>query len=178
MKKRHIVRLHDSQVEELERVISDSASSQELVRRARILLQVNADGPNWSDRQVAEHFGCRPQTVEILRRRFHEKGFEAALYRAKRKDPPRARILDQSQIERLLALKNEPPPLNYERWTVWLLASRAYALKITDQVSHETIRRVLKEQESQSLSTEKNGPGTNPGPQDHEYQKSDNESSY
>lgn len=178
MKKLHIVHLLDSQIQELERVISDSASSAELVTRAKILLKVNSDGPNWTDRQVAAHLGCRQQTVEVLRRRFHEKGFESALYRAKRKDPPRARILDESQIELILALKDEPPPLYYNRWTIHALSYRAYALKIIDKVSHETLRRALKEYEARSLSTEKNGPGTNPGPQDHEYQKSDNESSY
>lgn len=168
----------DSQIQEHERGISGSASSAELGTRAKILLQTKANGPNLTDRQVAALLGCRQQTVEVLRTRFHEKGFEAALYRAERKDPPRARILDESQIELILALKDEPPPLDYIRWTVHALSYRAYALKIIDKVSHKTLRRALKEYESRSLSTKKNGPGTNPGPQDHEYQKSDNESSY
>lgn len=161
----------ESQIQKLERVISDSASSAELVRRAKIFMQVNADGPNWTDRQVAEHFGCRPQTVEVLRRMFHEKGFDAALYRAKRKDLPRARVLDQRQIELILALKNQPPPLDHDSWLVRVLAHRAHALKIARGVNHETLRRALKEYESQSLRTEKNGPGANPGPQEHEFSK-------
>ena len=37
-------------------------------RRARILRPVDADGPSWTDRQVAEAFR-RTRTVENLRRR-------------------------------------------------------------------------------------------------------------
>lgn len=39
------------------------------VRRAQILLKVDADGPDWTDKKIAEAFSCRTRTVEKNRLR-------------------------------------------------------------------------------------------------------------
>ena len=40
------------------------------VRRAQILLKADADGPAWTDAQIADAFSCRTKTVENVRQRF------------------------------------------------------------------------------------------------------------
>ena len=65
--KKSIVRLSEAERKTCQKVIrklkgSSKGSSQD-TRRARILLKVDADGPDWCDHQVAEAFDCRERTV-------------------------------------------------------------------------------------------------------------------
>uniref|UniRef100_UPI001482D88F helix-turn-helix domain-containing protein n=1 Tax=Leptolyngbya sp. BC1307 TaxID=2029589 RepID=UPI001482D88F len=84
MQKRYIVRLSESEKSELHEVIKRLNGSSQKVRRAQILLKADAEGPNWTDQLIAEAFNCRPQTVENIRRRLGEHGFEATLNGLKR----------------------------------------------------------------------------------------------
>ena len=67
------------------------------MRRAQILLKADADGPNWTDERIAEAFSCRTQTVEKMRQRLVERGFEETLQRSKRAQPPIEKLLDGEQ---------------------------------------------------------------------------------
>ena len=73
MQKRYIVRLTESEREICGNVIRRLKGTGEKVRRAQMLLKADADGPAWTDRQIAEAFSCRTQTVENVRRRFVER---------------------------------------------------------------------------------------------------------
>ena len=70
MRKTYIVRLSDSEREELEEVIKKAKGAGEKIRRAHILLKADVDGPAWPDQQIADAFSCRRQTVANVRRRF------------------------------------------------------------------------------------------------------------
>ncbi len=63
MQKKYIVRLTDEERATLTRVIKKLNGSSQKVRRAQILLKADADGPNWTDRKIAEAFSCRTKTV-------------------------------------------------------------------------------------------------------------------
>ena len=80
------------------------------VRRARTLPKADADGPDWTDAEIAEAFSCRTRTVERLRQRLCEQGFEATLNRAERLQPAVAKLLDGGQEARLVAMRLGPPP--------------------------------------------------------------------
>ncbi|MEL7350995.1 MAG: hypothetical protein AAFN38_06150, partial [Cyanobacteria bacterium J06560_5] len=67
MLKRHIVRLSESEKNELHEVIKRLKGSSQKVRRAHILLKADVTGPNWTDASIAEAFNCRIQTVENIR---------------------------------------------------------------------------------------------------------------
>ena len=67
MKKKYIVRLMDEECKVCNTRIDRLQGSSETARRARILPQVDADGPHWTDRQVAETFRCHTRTVENVR---------------------------------------------------------------------------------------------------------------
>ena len=58
------------------------------VRRAQVLLKADADGPCWTDTEIAEAYGCRTKTVENIRERFVTEGFELTLNSQKQKKPP------------------------------------------------------------------------------------------
>ena len=89
MQKKYIVRLTDQERHELEQVIKKLKGSGQKVRRAQILLKADAEGPNWTDRQIAESFSCRTKTVENIRQHLVERGFEETLNGVKRTKPAR-----------------------------------------------------------------------------------------
>ncbi len=83
-------------------------------------------------------------TVERVRQRFVEEGWDAALRRKKPDRPSRQRGLEGRAEARLLARACSAPPEGRTTWTMPLLADQLVELEIVDAVSDETVRRVLK----------------------------------
>ena len=144
MNKKYIVRLTQDERKKLERLISKGQTKAYRIKHAHILLKADADGPAWTDEEIAEAFCCHIRTVEAVRRRLVFRGLEAALERKRRAIPPRERILDCEKEARLIALSCSQPPEGRSRWTLELLADRMVELKIVDQISYQTVRRALK----------------------------------
>jgi hypothetical protein len=107
-------------------------------------LKADADGPGWTDRQIAEAFNCRTKTVENVRQHLVERGFEQTLNGIKPSKPPIPKLLDGQQEAKIIAMRLGPPPPGYANWTLRLLARRVVELKIVPTVSYETVRRSLK----------------------------------
>jgi len=144
MHKKYVVRLTDTERNELEDVIKKLKGTSQKVRRAHILLKADVDGPAWTDAEIAEAFDCRVQTIEKLRKRLVTEGFELALSGKKRQTPPTAPILDGKAEAKLIAMRLGKPPRGYGRWTLQLLADELVALEVVESVSYETVRRTLK----------------------------------
>ena len=143
MRKKYVVRLTDAEREMLAGLLQKQRVSAQKVRRARILLKADADGPNWTDARIAEAFDCRTHSVECLRERLVTEGFEIALH-GKPKSRVRSKVLDGAQEAKIIALRLGSPPKGFANWTLRLLAEQAVALEIVESVSHETLRRTLK----------------------------------
>jgi hypothetical protein len=144
MKKRYIVRLTDEERNTLRQVIKKLKGSSQQVRRAHILLKADAEGPNWSDKQIAEAFSCRTKTVENVRQCLVTEGFDVALHGNKRATPPRPNKLDGDQEAKVIALRLGAPPKGFANWSLRLLADQVVELGLVDTVSHETVRKTLK----------------------------------
>gem|GEM_PF-3180445 len=69
MQKLYIVRLHAEDRAACLALIKELKDSSNKVRRANILLQADADGPHWTDQDIADAFLCIRQTVENVRKR-------------------------------------------------------------------------------------------------------------
>lgn len=147
MQKTYIVRLTDEERHQLGDVIKKLSGSSQKVRRAQILLKADLEGANWTDERIAEAFSCRTQTVENIRRRLVEQGFEEALNGARRSTPPVEKLLDGEQEAHIIALRLGAPPKGYANWSLRLLSRKVVELSIVDSISHETIRRTLKKTE-------------------------------
>ena len=102
MKKKYVVNLNDTQRQVLRDCVEKGRSSAYKIRHAHILLKADAKGPGWTDTQISKAFGCRPETVYNVRRRFVEKGFSGALERCERQEPPCRRKLDGVGEARLM----------------------------------------------------------------------------
>lgn len=144
MNKKYIVRLSDSERDQLRLVIKKLSGSSQKVRRAQILLKTDADGPCWTDAQIAEAFGCRTKTVENIRQRLVEFGFEQTLNGKTRAEPARPKCLTGDEEARIIAMRLGEPPEGYNNWSLRLLARKVVELEIAPKVSHETIRQTLK----------------------------------
>lgn len=144
MNKIYVVRLTDGERSVCQAIIKKLKGSSEKVRRAQILLKADADGSGWPDAKIAEAFDCRRQTIERIRERFVTEGFEQALERKKRADPPTVNRLDGEAEAKLIAMRLGKPPVGYGHWTLRLLAEEMVTLEIVDAISHETVRRTLK----------------------------------
>jgi hypothetical protein len=144
MQKKYIVRLTAAERETLLEVVKKLKGSSQQVRRAQILLQADADGPAWTDQQIAEAYGCRRQTVENVRERLVTEGFEIAFRGKRPAEPPRKPVLAGEQQAKVIALRLGPPPKGFANWTLRLLAEKIVELEIAPAISHETVRRTLK----------------------------------
>ena len=150
MQKKYIVRLSKQERNTLREVVKKLKGGGQKVRRAQILLKADVDGPAWNDSRIAEAFGCRRQTVEMIRQRFVESGFQETLDGKKRANPPTEKLLDGEQEAKIIATRLGPPPKGYANWTLRLLARKVVELEIVDAVSYETVRRTLKKRNDQS----------------------------
>ena len=144
MQKKYVVRLTDQERQELLEVIKKLKGTGQKVRRAQILLKADADGPNWTDRRIAEAFSCRTKTVENIRQHLAERGFAETLNGVPRVKPLIAKLLDGEQEAQIIALRLGSPPPGYANWTLRLLARKVVELEIVGSISHETVRRTLK----------------------------------
>lgn len=142
--KGYIVRLPTAERVRLKETVEESGAREYRLRHARILLGVDADGPNWTDEQAAEACRCHKNTVRNVRRRFVGQGLTAALERRKQARPSRRPALDADGEAQLIALARCEPPPGRGRWTLELLANRLVELGVVDVISPQTVRRTLK----------------------------------
>jgi len=145
MRKKYIVELSNEERETLRELISSGKASARKLTHARILLKADSSpgAANWKDAEICEALDVGRITVERVRKRLVEEGLEVALGRRK---PSRQyeRRLDGDGEAHLIALTCSDPPDGYKRWTLQLLAEKMVALEYVDQLSYETVRRVLK----------------------------------
>jgi transposase len=144
--KKYKVTLTAEERDQLHELISAGKASAKKLAHARILLKADAspDGPAWPDARIAEAAEVSVATVERVRQRFVEQGFESALVRKKQDRPSRERKLDGAAEARLVALACSKPPDGRDCWTMRLLADKLVELEVVDSVSDETVRRTLK----------------------------------
>jgi len=134
----------------LHELISAGKASAKKLAHARILLKADTapHGPAWPDARIAEAAEVSVATVERIRQRFVEQGFEAALVRKKQDRPSRERKLDGAAEARLIALACSRPPQGRDHWTMRLLADKLVELEVVEAISDETVRRTLKKTSS------------------------------
>jgi hypothetical protein len=149
MAKLYRVTLTQQERQELQELISRGKGDARKLAHARILLQADESGrgPRRTDQEIAESLDTATRTVERVRERFVEQGFEAALVPARSKRVY-ARKLDGRQEARLIALACSKPPAGKARWTLRMLADEMVELEVVDSLSHETVRQALKKTSS------------------------------
>jgi len=143
---RYKVTLTQEEREMLQEITTRGKHNSQKVLNALILLACD-EGPfhekQLTGAQITEVLPVSRRKVDRLKRRFVEDGLEAAL--VKRKPDRRYRKKADGDFEaHLIALSCSKPPRGHGRWSLRLLADKMVELGYVDDISHETVRRVLK----------------------------------
>ena len=137
--KKYIVRLTDNEKKELIGLIKKGKTGVRKTTRARILLLAD-DGK--ADREIAEFLRVGTATAERIRKRFAEGGPGKALDEDPR--PGGKKILNGREEAVLIAGACADPPDGRRKRTMQLPADRVVGLGLTESVSDETVRLILK----------------------------------
>src|SRR5215510_4860181 len=142
MNVRYRVELSQTERAELTALLSGGKHAARKLKRAQILLAADAGA---SDDEIARSVGVGGSTVYRTRRRFVLGNLEAALSEQPR--PGADRKLSGKEEALLVATACSNPPQGRARWTLELLAGELVRLTEHDNISRETLRRRLAENE-------------------------------
>ena len=146
MNTKYKVVLNEEQRQHLEKITSSGRVPARQMKRAQILLKSDVQAV-WSYEQIMKAFDVSAVTIAAVRKAFAEQGLEAALQR-KKPDREYEHRLDGEGEAHLVALACSEPPSGRKRWSLRLLQDRFVKLGHVDEISYETIRRVLKKTNS------------------------------
>src|SRR6202042_3582780 len=140
MNVRYRVELSHAERTELRALLSGGKQEARKLKRAQILLAADAGA---SDEAIAASVGVGGSTVYRTKRRFVLGNLEAALSEEPR--PGADRKLSGKEEALLVATACSDPPKGRARWTLELLAGELVRLTEHDEISRETVRRRLAE---------------------------------
>lgn len=93
--------------------------------------------------EISKVLNTSMRKIDRVKKRFVNQGLDVAL-NGKKSDRVYEKKADGDFEAHLIALSCSKPPEGFSRWSLRLLADRAVELKYIDNISHETVRRVLK----------------------------------
>jgi transposase len=142
---RYTVKLTKSEVEELMSIINKGSHTSQTFRTAYILL--NCDEGKYSEKvtneQISKVLKVGMRTVDRVKKKFIEEGFEASLERR-----ATSRIYEtktDGDVEaKLVTLCCSEPPKGFAKWSLRLLADKMVDLHYVESISYVTVRSMLK----------------------------------
>ena len=142
---RYTIKLNKAEVEELMVIISKGSHTSQTFRIAYILL--NCDEGKYSEKvtneQISKVLKVGMRTIDRVKKKFVEEGFEAVLERR-----PTQRVyekkIDGDTEAKLVTLCCSEPPKGFAKWSLRLLADKMVELKYVESITHVTVRSVLK----------------------------------
>jgi len=154
MAKSYKVTLDKSEIEQLKSIITKGKHKTLTYRNAYILL--NTDVGEFSDKVTNEliskvlKVGMR--TIDRVKKRFVEEGFEACLSR-KPSNQIYERKIDGDFEARLISIACSQPPKGFAKWSLRLLADKMVELNYIESISHESVRTVLKKKRIETMES-------------------------
>ncbi|MDR1051758.1 MAG: helix-turn-helix domain-containing protein [Deltaproteobacteria bacterium] len=145
MDKKYVVKLSETEVEELTSILNRGKHPAQKRKRAHALLLAH-EGDK-SDKEIGLIVRMNDQSVTELRKRFFVSGYETALHSKPHRRRPRA--IDSESVARLVALANQECRDGKQQPSLRSLAKK-FVTADGRHVSHETIRQALKKFEAGS----------------------------
>ncbi|MBW6483338.1 MAG: helix-turn-helix domain-containing protein [Vicingaceae bacterium] len=141
----YTIKLTKTEVEDLREIIKKGSHTSQTFRTAYILL--NCDVGKYSNKvtneQISKVLKVGMRTIDRVKKKFIEEGFEASLERR-----PTSRVYEKKvdgDVEaKLVTLCCSEPPKGFAKWSLRLLADKMVELKYVENISHVTVRSVLK----------------------------------
>lgn len=143
---RYKITLTESEREELADIIKKGKHRSQKVLNSLILL--NCDEGQFqktksTNKDISDILQISMRKIDRTKKTFVERGLNIALNGTKGQRKYK-RIADGDFEAHLIALSCGEPPEGYARWSLRLLADKVVELEYVEEISHETIRRVLK----------------------------------
>lgn len=133
------LKLSDSELTRLDKVLEESKPGSQNYKRARVLKDLH-DGDSYY--HICIYVEVSLATISNIKRRYFEGGLEHALFELPRTGAPiRISPLDEDAI---ILLASTAPPEGHARWTLRLLADKAVENGLVTRISHNQIRVILK----------------------------------
>lgn len=143
---RYKVTLTESEREELTAIMKKGKHRSQKVLNSLILL--NCDEGQFqkmksTNKDISDILQISMRKIDRIKKTFVERGLNIALNGTKGQRTYK-RIADGDFEAYLIALSCGDPPEGYARWSLRLLADKVVELEYVEEISYETIRRVLK----------------------------------
>ena len=144
--KKYKVTLTKEEREELSVITSKGSHRSQKVLNALVLL--NSDegeyqGGKAKNEEISNILQISMKKIDRVKKRFIEEGLEIALNGHKGQRVYKKKV-DGDLEAHLIALSCSEAPAGFSRWSLRMLADKAVELEYVDEISHETVRRLLK----------------------------------
>jgi transposase len=142
-KKHSAIKLPPDERHELEMFITRGKKNAREITRARILLLAQG-GRRVSD--IAQTLGVSRGTIYNVYKRYKTKKTRTPLVEVLEEAPRSGRPLklDSRVAAKVTMIACSEPPTGRARWTLHLIADKLVRLGVTDGISHESVRQLLK----------------------------------
>ena len=143
--KKYIVTLTKEEREYLNKIVSKGTHKSQKVINALLLLgcdEGDSQERRFTNKELSRVLKIGMRKIDRVKKRFIEEDLDITL-NGKKRSRIYAKKADGDFEAHLIALSCSEPPAGFSRWSLRLLADKVVELKYIDNVSHETIRRVL-----------------------------------
>jgi putative transposase len=145
-KKPKAVQLTKAERGALETFVAHGTRSARAITRARLLLLADEGR---KDKELTEILGVSRGTVHNVCKKYQQKAYPHILDLVH--DAPRSGRpikLDQRVEAKVTMIACSAPPTGCGRWTLHMIADKLVKLEVTDSISHQSVRRLLKKTNS------------------------------
>ena len=152
--KKYIVTLSEDERKKLTELTGKGKHRSQTILNALILLGCDTGGfqtEHLTNEEMSRVLNISMRKIDRLKKRFVEEGFDAALDR-KKGTRIYVKKTDGDFEAYLIALSCSQPPDGFVRWSLRLLADKVVELQYIDNISHESVRRILKKR-NQTVAT-------------------------
>lgn len=145
MAKKYCVELSGDEREALKNILAVDKAAKHKKHKARVLLKIDqgGQGPAWIDHKAAEAFDCTVRSIEKLRKKLVEEGFEDILEHGNVSNSHARKITGREEAQ-IIATACGQAPDGRSRWTLRLLRDQIVELNIVEEISKSTVCNVLK----------------------------------
>jgi len=148
--KKYAVALTKDEREQLRKLITKGKHSSQKILNALILLGCDEgehQERHLTNEEISSVLHISMRKIDRVKNRFVLEGFDIALD-GNKGSRVYAKKVDGDFEAHLIALSCSEPPEGFTRWSLRLLADKVVELEYIDDISHETIRRILKKTKS------------------------------
>ncbi len=130
---------------ELETIVSKGTHAVSKIKDAMILLSCDEgeSATKYPNKVISDITRVSMKTIDRVKKKFVEEGFFAVMNPGKSKRVY-VKKFDGELEAHLVALCCSEAPAGYAKWSLRLLADKMVELEYIDEISHESIRQILK----------------------------------